>query len=459
MGTALGPVPPTPSGWIDMTGPENDSATDSTKTGSSIAFSPGEFISSATPSSSHSDVASTFFRANVEGDPSTKSIRERRSESRSAHNRQTREADPVSASVNLLADEVGDVTPANLTLPVGGSGLSRRRTITKSTPRTPRSSGSATLDGQIPSATSRDSNLNLVAGSSHTTPRPESGRPPTLMHGSNPTPPFSPADDRPSPQPVRNTPNSLPPRSLPTPPPQQSRSPISLTIPPSNFQIRPISHILHMPNEAAGIPAPLSPRRLPSIRSDTARTSRPDSDSFVEDCLDRTRTFLENEQSAENDEDRLRLFSEYIVAESRIRRQRYAPAFSSFDARQTRDRLFELNMHAPRRSSGLHVITTASPIEPPSPRCLRDLSQRRLEPYRPDQGRPDSMWWGGYQPALSPIASMSMNDEQSSRGRAPSRWWESQTGSEAGGGARRVERSKRESKYMGLPLRGVQLEM
>jgi hypothetical protein len=52
-----------------------------------------------------------------------------------------------------------------------------------------------------------------------------------------------------------------------------------------------------------------------------------------------------------------------------------------------------------------------------------------------------------------------MNDEESSRGRAPSRWWESQTGSESGGGLRRVERSKRESKYMGLPLREVQLAM
>ena len=69
------------------------------------------------------------------------------------------------------------------------------------------------------------------------------------------------------------------------------------------------------------------------------------------------------------------------------------------------------------------------------------------------------MWWSGYQPALSPIASMSMNDEQSSRGRAPSRWWESQTGSEHGDGTKRFERSKRESKYMGLPLREVQLAM
>ncbi len=274
------------------------------------------------------------------------------------------------------------------------------------------------------------------------------------------TPPFSPGDSPPSPRLVRNSANNaFSPKSLPTPPLQKARSPISLMIPPSNLQIRPISHILHMPNEVAGIPAPLSPRRLPSLRSGSPRTNHPDHSSFVRDCLDRTKTFLEKEQSAESDEERLRLFSEYILAESRIRRRRYAPAFNSLDARQTRDRLFELNVHAPRRSSGLQEISTASPIEPPSPHPLSDFSQRRSEPGRPDQGRPDSMWWSGFQPALSPIASMSMNDEQSSRGRAASRWWESQTGSESGGGTRRVERSKRESKYMGLPLHEVQLAM
>ena len=45
---------------------------------------------------------------------------------------------------------------------------------------------------------------------------------------------------------------------------------------------------------------------------------------------------------------------------------------------------------------------------------------------------------------------MSMNDEMSSRGRTPSRWWESHTGSNGEGKAQTLERSKRESKYMGL---------
>ena len=48
------------------------------------------------------------------------------------------------------------------------------------------------------------------------------------------------------------------------------------------------------------------------------------------------------------------------------------------------------------------------------------------------------------------------NDEMSSRGRAHSRWWESKTGSSSEGGERRVQRSKQESKYMGLPREALQ---
>lgn len=42
-------------------------------------------------------------------------------------------------------------------------------------------------------------------------------------------------------------------------------------------------------------------------------------------------------------------------------------------------------------------------------------------------------------------------DEEGSRGRSASRWWESDGGSSGIGGGRRLERSKRESKYMSLP--------
>ncbi|KAF2966414.1 hypothetical protein GQX73_g7121 [Xylaria multiplex] len=54
-----------------------------------------------------------------------------------------------------------------------------------------------------------------------------------------------------------------------------------------------------------------------------------------------------------------------------------------------------------------------------------------------------------YMPSLSPILSMSVSarDGADSRGRPASRWWES----DSVGDGNRIERSKRESKYMGVP--------
>ena len=188
--------------------------------------------------------------------------------------------------------------------------MSRRRTITKSTPKTPRSSRSATLDDQPPSAKLRDSQMDSATGSCRTTPRPESGRPQLSPDALIHTPPFSPADSRNSPRLVPSASGALPPKSLPTPPPHQTGFLPSLKIPPSNLQIRPISHILHMPNEGTGMPAPLSPKRLPSTHITSPRSNHLDQDSFARDTLDRTSTFLEKEHNADNDEDRLRLFSD-----------------------------------------------------------------------------------------------------------------------------------------------------
>lgn len=49
------------------------------------------------------------------------------------------------------------------------------------------------------------------------------------------------------------------------------------------------------------------------------------------------------------------------------------------------------------------------------------------------------------------MAMSTIPDEEDSRGRSASRWWESDDGSQGAGG-RRLERSKRESKYMGLVM-------
>lgn len=134
----------------------------------------------------------------------------------------------------------------------------------------------------------------------------------------------------------------------------------------------------------------------------------------------------------------LKIFTEFIVAESQIRRECYAKAWetNTFDTQEVRRKLFEM----PRQEAGVQFSSNSSKTAP------------ALEIPHNRPSRPESGWWNSYQPCLSPIASLSMsNDEMSSRGRAPSRWWESNTGSSSQGAEKKVQRTKRESKYMGLP--------
>jgi len=150
--------------------------------------------------------------------------------------------------------------------------------------------------------------------------------------------------------------------------------------------------------------------------------------------LRRHQAFLRMEKAALDDVERLNVFAEYILAEASLRRDLYKNAFtnSSFDAENVRAHLFAESPLAKNhaRSSLLNQESEVTALG------LQD--------------RPESTWWKDYQPALSPIASMS-HDELSSRGRAPSRWFESHSNSQSDGAAHKVKRSKRESKYMGLP--------
>jgi hypothetical protein len=152
--------------------------------------------------------------------------------------------------------------------------------------------------------------------------------------------------------------------------------------------------------------------------------------NFLQEAIQRHKAFIEKEASTADETEALKIFADYILAESQIRRQRYSKAWESFQVDDVRSNLFELPFIQPTKM-----------MAPPK----LDIPQNRLN-------RPESTWWNNYQPCLSPIASLNMsNDEMSSRGRAPSRWWESKTGSSSEGDERRVHRSKRESKYMGLP--------
>ena len=279
-----------------------------------------------------------------------------------------------------------------------------------------------------------DSQHTASSGSQHLTPKAAESanfkEPVSLV---SQTPPWS-AGAGPSSPTIQTNPSMfMPNNSLPTPPLGQSRrlsGPIT----------RPISHILHSPNDATSIPS-LSPstERKPQIfaRRESKNIDLTDDEAFFAECQRRHDIFLRAEKAATSESDRLQLFADFILEEARIRRKRYASTWSSgaFNAEAVRNELFEQQPHTQRRASGVLRLVTVSPGS--------------VEPASDPDTQNEHAYTNAYHPALSPIASMS-NDEISSRGRTPSRWWESQPGSNSDGQRRTLERSKRESKYMGV---------
>jgi hypothetical protein len=430
LGTQLGPVPPTPAGWVDEpAGPSPK------KPGTGLYIDTTNLSRQAEPLNTvgaaddtldvpvkpRASSSSGLFRSAARRE-SAGGIRERRSASRNARIDTSDEMSALSISSNPWAEAMV-AKPANLEIikprdipqdqiaPTSSGDESTPRSIQVSASQPPENSSQSTPRGLV-------NDLRLP------------------IHHLTQTPPFSPGDEPCSPTMHSLTSPGIPPKALPTPPLQPSKAhTVTKSFQASGPRDLSISYLLQMQSDSVAPPAPLSPRPVPT---DASAQSLSEQDTFVQESMRRHQIFLEKERTAATDEDRLRVFAEYILAESRLRRRRYSRAWASgnFDVRPVRERLFEQAPHVPRRSSGLQESTIASPIEPVSPVAVSDT-------------RPDGPWWSNYQPCLSPIASMSNNDEMSSRGRTSSRWWESQSGSD--GGARRVVRSKRETKYMGLP--------
>ena len=430
LGTLLGPVPPTPADWVDEpAGPSQK------RHGTGLYIDTTNLSSKANPlntvgaANSASDMlakprassSSGLFRSAARRE-SGGGIRERRSANRNAHIDTSDEMSALSISSNPWAEAMV-VKPANLEI-IKPQDVAQDQTA-------PTSSG----DGSTPRSALFSAG-QLTDNSSQSTPRGGINTLRLPIDHLTQTPPFSPGDEPCSPTMHSLTSPGIPPKTLPTPPLQPSKiQTVTKSLRASGSRDRSISYLLQMQIDSVAAPAPLSPKSFPA---DASVQSHSEQDTFVQESMKRHQIFLEQERTAASDEDRLRVFAEYILAESRLRRRRYSQAWASgnFDVRPVRERLFEQTPHVPRRSGGLQESTIASPIDPGSPVVISDT-------------RPDGPWWSNYQPCLSPIASMSNNDERSSRGRTSSRWWESQPGSD--GAARHIERSKRETKYMGLP--------
>ncbi|PMD46311.1 hypothetical protein L207DRAFT_523720 [Hyaloscypha variabilis F] len=450
----LGPIPPTPAGWVD--GHEDISIR---------GRSPSKGLHIDTESASSSTVANDLSNSGssssglarthaVRGEP--KSIRERRTESK------TRKATVAQEepSNNPWAEAI---TPSDIVVPP--TVLSRRPTITRSTPRSARFNQVETPQSGDPSEHATPVQARTDSGSRGSTPRP----PHSSSQPEAPAPQFSPAQLKAA---LSNTSPAIPPKALPTPP--QSR--MSLSSPG-----RPSPSLLYIPTpESAVVPPPLVPSRPGSRQSSASQISQVSpSEQFARAAIERHQAFAQKEAAAKTDSERVRIFAEFIVTESRLRRDKYAGAIDAMGSEildLTRDLFRPYNQSrresSVSRSSGWTPDSSVGPKSPgiPGQRSHRGSLTAALHdsphfpkierssssgPTSPALARPESTWWSGYMPSLSPIPSMSVSeapDGSDSRGRPSSRWWElSQEGRSEGAGSQRLERSKRESKYMGMP--------
>ncbi|KAL8645141.1 MAG: hypothetical protein Q9210_006875, partial [Variospora velana] len=501
-GTALAPVPPTPADWREgLPNPPDASQPAVTSrlfvaaplhidTGVAVHSDPSEdehlyTAVSANPYSAHvrqDPSCGTLARSPAVRNRSAKGIRERRSESRSGKGRATEtSADIQSSTITVSPESLENVKPTDLVLPAGSGSFSRRRTASRISPTSGKSMLS--LDETLRSPPSHDtSGQSRSLCSSNTTPQADTDRSGNPLRHITPTPPFSPSKVAFGPDSRTHALPALAPRSLPTPPPQQlmgSQSSSYLDVPLASDE-RPISHLLHIPNSDGSIQEPLQPAAQRNRTSMTDLLGPESPRAFAQRAIERHRNFAEREANASSDSERLELFVRFMIAESRIRREQYATVFEeeAVSITELTQGLFkrQSEVHAPReiryaaKTEGIvNVVhdSRASSMSDSANESNRhrssSLASRTHESPMSistdcgSQNRPDSSWWNDYIPSLSPIASMSAvtgqdRDEMGSRGRASSRWWEDKSGGSASGdGFSVLKKSKRESKYMGLP--------
>ncbi|MCJ1472104.1 hypothetical protein MMC13_000751 [Lambiella insularis] len=397
---------------------------------------------------------------------SAKGIRERRSESRTDKSRVLEDPITVSPATFAVEETQGESGPRDIILPPGSGDLSRRRMSSRLTPRSAKTMRG--LDEALESAKSLP-DLVLSAGSSGSTPRP--GHVSQRKHSTSPIP-LSSGRKVSQDLTVRDQANAfVPSMAAPTSPsqlPSRYKQPASLVIPTAD-DLRPASSILHLPNPDVPIEVmPLSPK---SPSQKLVQIDEPESPkTFAHRAMTRYRNFAENEMNSKTDSERLHHFCQFMIAESRIRRERYASVFEAerIEAADLMDGLFDLVGAKNDSQSSRHISSSHGKSSRRSSGTTFSESQSRrasttatsepvltLDTSSGIQSQGDQARWNDYVPCLSPIASMSAvtgRDEMDSRGRAPSRWWESHSGeTPPEDGFKVLERTKRESRYMALP--------
>ena len=419
---ALGPVPPTPANWRDgdnMPGPTPSSESLNTPAAQGVErSSAGSPIVAAQDESGASTASSAGGLTRSPALRGEKSLLERRSESRTRGS--TRGSIDASARPQGLSDIV---------IPNPSTGLQRRMTINRGTPRTGRTS-------ETPKT-----GESLESGQESRTPRATGST--QVVSG-------------------QVTPTRLSPRAQKRPENHQALAPKALPTPPTGSRASS-THRGMGPD--IPLTAPLSPS--PPLTKQTVVTQS--TNQFARATIERFAAFAQQEAVASDDAERVRLFAEFFVSESRIRRERYGAAIGAMGS-EVLDLTRDLFRPMPTRRESMNSVTSGTvELTPQSsePRSHRgsigsafggNQGASASTPTSSQQASPtpgpsaNQNWQSNYMPSLSPILSMSVSDapdEQDSRGRPASRWWEADSNGDPSG---RVDlRSKRESKYMGVP--------
>ncbi|CAK7209781.1 hypothetical protein SCUCBS95973_000557 [Sporothrix curviconia] len=510
---------PTPGSLVETSSAASSSACDLAESAPSTnsthsSHSPSAAVANSANSNSASSGSSNstmLARAGaVRGNEKT--LHERRNESRSRGGMR----DSIDSTMNAGGSPRQGHTRqlSNIIVPTTESvgSLMRRPTINKSTPR---SGGGGPNSGRALASLQQQQQQQQAS--------PRTGD--TIIVGTA-TPPFSPYPLSSSStgrsrngniagglSSSSNGNGNIVPKALPTPPLQRSCASSSS------------SQTLHQQPQSPPVPSAASFGANTNLTKELAVSQS--GDQFCQGSVKRFHAFAQLEAAATSDAERVRLFAEFVVAESRVRRERYAAAIGAMGSEifdLTRDLfrpMLPVMATTPRResvtsqgSTGVSAGTSAVEFTPQSSEpshshrgsiasVFRDgpasaplvLVGRGTASSTPDvssaiessstpnstpnsahlpmspTGAPPNGGWAAqanYMPSLSPILSMSVSehlDDESSRGRTASRWWESSEhgdGRESRGGNKRDEsidrlaRSKRESKYMGVPKEALE---
>lgn len=404
----------------------------------------------ATPTHMRRDSSATgLFRSPAVRTRSAKGLRERRSESKNGKGRAIEDCfndQHDSAHLGEIEGEI-DVRPRDLKL---------LRKTSKSSPKSGTSIQS--LDGAMKSADGGQSSvMPLPLGSAGLNVHPTVASAPLLSPTKDKLGNESAGIGSPGPHQLMFSGNTLNSGSL------------SL---PSGNEVRPLSHLLHMPNSAESMQIPLTPSTKASQRPTSDLIALESPGAFAMRANERHKEFAAREAQAGTNSERLDLFVRFMIAESRIRREQYANVFEEEDVHVdeiARDLFNEQDAaeevaQPKQRASHEHSQRTSiasSAVGDSSSQEESSLSRKNDSPISIStdssaQNKGENGWTKDFVPCLSPIASMSITtgqDEVESRGRTPSRWWEGSRSGETGSGDafNVLTRSRRETKYMGVP--------